>query len=341
MVDTGTQNSGVSAAKIDAITRLQLSLMKGTGTGRRGQHYKQHGCVRAQFEVPADIPDRFKIGLFAKPATYTAYIRFSNGGEIDDTKPDVHGMAIKLTGVSGQKILEAEATATTHDFILADNPVFIIRDTDEYLRFIENFAETVPLGKPPVKFMMWLAFHHPWDLPVLLRFRQHVQDSPLMAQYWSQVPYAFGSGGRTICRYGAVPQPGNMRAPIPPGDRNPAYLQRAMIEHLTNAGQAAKFDFTVQLHEEATPAVIDNPTVAWDVPAQRVAVITIPPQKFDSPEQLSFGENLSYTPWHALPEHRPIGQVNEIRKAVYLASSGLRHETNQVAPAEPTGSESA
>jgi hypothetical protein len=112
-----------------------------------------------------------------------------------------------------------------------------------------------------------------------------------------------------------------------------------MIDHLTVAGRAAKFDFTVQLHEDATPAVIDNPTVAWDGPAQRVAVITIPPQKFDSLGQLSFGENLSYTPWHALPEHRPVGQVNEIRKAVYLASSGLRHDTNHVAPAEPTGNE--
>jgi hypothetical protein len=57
------------------------------------------------------------------------------------------------------------------------------------------------------------------------------------------------------------------------------------------------------------------------------------------PEQLSFGENLSYTPWHALPEHLPVGQINAIRKAVYLASSALRHQTNHVAPAEPTGNE--
>src|SRR5260370_39166429 len=107
MVDTGTpENAGDLAAKIDTITRLQLALMKGTGTGKRGQHYKQHGCVRAQFEVLADIPNQFKIGLFAKPATYTAYVRFSNGGEVDDTKPDIHGIEIKLTGVPGRKGLE-------------------------------------------------------------------------------------------------------------------------------------------------------------------------------------------------------------------------------------------
>jgi len=227
----------------------------------------------------------------------------------------------------------------THDFILADNPVFIIRDTDEYLRFMKNVAATVPLGKKPMKFLIWLALHHPQDLPVLLRFTKHVQDSPLTAQYWSQVPYAFGSGERPICRYSAVPQPGNMLAPIPVADRGADYLQRAMIDHLTVVERPAKFDFTVQLHDEPTPAVIENPTVTWDRPVQRVAVITIPPKKFDSPEQMTFCENLSYTPWHALPEHRPVGQVNEIRKAVYLASSVLRHQTNNVPRTEPTGDE--
>jgi catalase len=340
MADGTAVSSNDLDAKIDTITQLQLALMQGAGTQRRGQHPKQHGCVRASFEVLADIPDRFKVGLFAKPATFNAYVRFSNGKEFDDTKPDIHGMAIKLTGVPGLKVLESEATAPTHDFILADNPVFIIRDTDEYVRFVQNVAQTVPFGKKPLKFLAWVALHHPQDLPVLLRFfRGHVVDSPLAAEYWSQVPYAFGRGGRTICRYSAVPQPGNMIAPIAPADRNADYLQQAMINHLTSGQRSAKFDFMVQLRDDATPAVIDNPTVTWDVPSQRVAVITIAPKKFDSPEQMRFCENLSYTPWHALPEHCPIGQVNEIRKAVYLASSSLRHKTNQVVPTEPTGNE--
>jgi hypothetical protein len=110
-----------------------------------------------------------------------------------------------------------------------------------------------------------------------------------------------------------------------------------MIDQLARG--PAKFDFTVQVRDDATPAVIDNPTVVWDHPAQRVAIITIQPQTFDSPEQMSFGENLSYTPWHALPEHRPVGQINEIRKTVYLESATLRHSTNQVPRAEPTGNE--
>jgi catalase len=351
---------------IDEIIALQLEMMKITGPGRRGQHFKHHGCVWAKFEVLADIPERYKVGLFAKPGIYTAYIRFSNGAEMRDEKKDIHGMAIKLTGVPGAKVLEAEASATTHDFILADNPVFFIRDTDEYVVFMRGFAKSLeaaakaaaaaaagapagpaPVGPPPggaasakdpmAEFFGLLAAKYKADIPVVQQFRNHEQNSPLAAQYWSQVPFAFGKEGATICRYSAVPQPGNMMAP--PTQRDARYLQQAMIDHLTIAARPAQFDFTVQLRDDATPDMIDNPTVEWDTPVQTVAVITIPPQKFDSPRQMRFCEDLAYTPWHALPEHRPVGQINEIRKAVYIASSKRRHDVNNAPQAEPTGTE--
>ena len=336
---TDDPGSGAQTSDIDTVRSLQLQLMQAEGGKRRGQHPKAHGVVWAQFEVLADIPADLKVGLFAQPATYTAYIRFSNGLQEDDSKSDVHGMAIKLTGVPGEKIIEAESTALTHDFILADKPVFFIRDSSEYARFMADFARTAPQGKAPLEFMAWLTLHHPQDLPIMLRFRNSVQNSPIAAQYWSQVPYAFGLGDDVICRYSAVPRPGNITAAIPEAERDGEYLRRAMADQLTAARRPAIFDFTVQVRPDATPDVIDNPTVVWDTPEQRVAVITIPAQRFESPEQMRFCENLSYTPWHALPEHRPVGQINEIRKSVYIASSELRHATNQALRTEPTGSE--
>src|SRR5229473_2489214 len=70
---------------------------------RRGQHPKQHGCVRADFIVLPDLPDALRHGVFREPRTYRTLIRFSNGRQWDDTKPDVHGMAIKLLEVEGEK----------------------------------------------------------------------------------------------------------------------------------------------------------------------------------------------------------------------------------------------
>ena len=63
----------------------------------------------------------------------------------------------------------------------------------------------------------------------------------------------------------------------------------------------------------------------------------MPPQTFDSPRQMDYAEHLSFTPWHSLPEHRPIGGVNRIRKTVYEQISTLRHNANGKPRREPAG----
>jgi hypothetical protein len=66
-----------------------------------------------------------------------------------------------------------------------------------------------------------------------------------------------------------------------------------------------------------------------------VATIHIPAQSFRTPERERFGENLSFNAWHALPEHRPIGALNRLRKIVYDRVSRVRHEMNAVEGREP------
>jgi hypothetical protein len=38
-----------------------------------------------------------------------------------------------------------------------------------------------------------------------------------------------------------------------------------------------------------------------------------------------------FNPWNCLPEHRPLGSVNRMCLAVYLASRQVRRELNMVA----------
>ena len=108
-----------------------------------------------------------------------------------------------------------------------------------------------------------------------------------------------------------------------------------MVDDLATGGEGVSFDFNIQPLADARYEVVNNPTVEWQTPSYKVATIEIAAQQFDTPEKNAFGEDLSYTPWHALPEHRPVGEVNEIRKQVYLASSALRHKTTGAAVAEP------
>ncbi len=78
-----------------------------------------------------------------------------------------------------------------------------------------------------------------------------------------------------------------------------------------------------------------NGSGRWDTVALGDAVypfgatIDIPAQEFNAEAQDARVEAMSFTPWHSLPEHRPVGQINEIRKSVYLASSIQRHAVAQ------------
>ena len=66
--------------------------------------------------------------------------------------------------------------------------------------------------------------------------------------------------------------------------------------------------------------------------------IAIPAQEFDTPARNTFCENLSFNPWHAVEDHRPLGGLNRIRKAVYEEIAVYRHAMNgNEIYREPTG----
>jgi hypothetical protein len=84
---------------------------------------------------------------------------------------------------------------------------------------------------------------------------------------------------------------------------------------------------------------IENGLVSWaeeSSPFLKIASIKILRQRFASSEQLEDCDNLSFTPWHSLPEHRPLGSISRVRRLVYDAISKFRHQKNQVPREEPT-----
>ncbi len=84
---------------------------------------------------------------------------------------------------------------------------------------------------------------------------------------------------------------------------------------------------------------VEDATVEWNEaksPPVKVATLRIPVQHFDTPAVREFDENLSFTPWHSLETHRPLGGVNRCRKRVYDAISEERHRANRAPRREPT-----
>jgi hypothetical protein len=307
----------------EAVEIVVQSMMHAIGTGTaRDAHPKHHGLVKAIVEIAADLPDLLRHGLFARPATYQAYIRFSNGRPTavvpPDAAPDVRGMAIKLFGIDGEK--EVPDEKHTHDFILASHPVFFVPDVLGYVDFLRLSSLADKIRLYPELPKSFLSF-----------------DSPLTIRYFSQTPYALGP----LCvKYMVQPldppaQSGLTLTPEQIAARSPNCLRDAMARHLTT--RSATLGFFVQLAPDNTAEQVDDATRLWDTPAIRVATITIPSQDFQRPANDSLAETISFSPWHCLHEHRPLGSVNLARRRVYREASALRHANGAVPVREPDG----
>ncbi len=129
------------AREISLLIEQSLRKQYTPGNARRDAHPKSHGCVKAEFHVQAALPERLARGVFIPDKTYPAWIRFSNGSS-DASKADIdrdaRGIAIKLMGVPGTKLLEDERQATTQDFIMINHPVFFANDPERYLSFMKD-----------------------------------------------------------------------------------------------------------------------------------------------------------------------------------------------------------
>jgi hypothetical protein len=320
------------AKAIDEIVRISKERLRDQPLVTRGQHAKHHGCVRGEFIVEANLPQEMRFGVFKEPGKrFTACIRFSNAsGDVEqpDTKDDGRGMAIKL-------FVPDEEQDKTQDFVTINHPVFFIRNAIDFAEFFKAVEQSQ--GKPPLKFFFPGFNPFKWRLHEFMTARaiqSHKVVSPLEIEYWSTTPYKLGS---QAIKFALKPSPKNKSGKS--ASKSPNYLREAMVEHLKMEKKQASFDFLVQFQTDAERMPIEDPTIEWKSPFHKVATIEIPAQSFDSDEQMRFCEHLSYTPWHSLPEHQPLGGINRARQKVYEAISELRHERNEVPKKEPTEEE--
>ena len=165
--------------------------------------------------------------------------------------------------------------------------------------------------------------------PRLIGFKKPPMASPLQTEYWSQTPYKFGELG---VKYRVIPSEANGEPKLSPAKDVSNSLREAMVQRLTDQKLPASFDFCIQEQSDVKAMPIEDPTVEWKSEPIKLATITIEPQVFDSEEQNQIGENLSFSPWNSLPEHRPLGGINRARKAIYEASHELRNRTNDAKP---------
>ena len=301
------------------------------GAAQRFGNTKTFGMLRGEFSVLPDLPGRLRHGLFARAATYPAWVRFSGPGPY--APPDIEDLGqcsvgIKVMGVPGPKLMDDERF--TQDLILVSPASFVTPDIVENAK-LQRWVR----AKAPLAYAI-----NPGDSHLLHLFMQLLYSpmhaNPLEVQYYSNVPFLLGEG--QAVQYSLKPVPA-ARTKIPPRPTE-NYLRDAMIRTLV-AGERT-FDFMVQVQTDPFRMPIENASVKWPErlsPYIPVARLRLPAQRFDSDQQLAFADVLRFNPWHSLAEHKPLGNSNRARRQMYWELARLRQAMNQVEHVEPTGAE--
>ena len=285
--------------------------------------------ARAEVTVLDGLPEALRVGIFAQAGRFDAWVRWSNGGHgrAGDKKGDVRGCALKILGVPGKKLIPGLEDATTQDFLCIQTPTLGFATADDFAYFF--FALQSPLTLLPK--MMW-HFGIGKGLGLLQAIAASVNKPvPSMAtlRYWSAAPVRWGDHAAKIS---IVPQDA---PPTTTASTDPAYLRHDLVARL-NRGPVT-LDLAVQLYVDAERTPIEDASVEWleaDSPFIPVARITIPRQDLTGAAgeaQCAYVEGLSFDPWHAPVEFRPLGNVMRARSPAYRVST-----QNRKALPEPT-----
>lgn len=107
----------------------------------------------------------------------------------------------------------------------------------------------------------------------------------------------------------------------------PDGLRDAVSGHFATTG--GEWDFRVQLCTDLDTMPLEDASVEWPQarsPFVTVARLRVPPQVTwsDAAMAAELDDGTSFSPWHGLADHRPLGSVNRVRRTAYAASSEAR-----------------
>lgn len=324
-LETAEPDEEKHTARIIDVMRRKLAKDYAPGATKRDAHPKHTAVLQASFAVEPDLPSALRVGVFARPHRYDAWVRFSSASATpqSDAIKDVRGCAIKLRDVPGQRIVESDEP-TTQDFLMVSLPTMP-------LGTVKLFHDAIVLSTEwsLALFAAKMLLTGRGELLKKLGAARIAPSSPADIRYWSTTPYLFGQDGQAA-KYTLVPTSTiKSKKPEPLTEH---YLSDNLQQHLVQG--EATFDFMVQVRGRDAGSVmpIEDAAVEWRedrAPFVKVATLRIPMQQFRTTERDELSEALAFSPGHALVEHRPIGAVNRARMRVYREQAAWRQERDK------------
>lgn len=276
---------------------------------KRFNQVKTNGCVTGEFKVKSGLPSDLAQGLFSSPDSYSATLRFANASEMDDTAADFRGLSIKVqTKDKGQE----------QNFLFNSQPALFASDPKVFHEFIKAQDSGNLAG---------FAFSNIGAAWSLLMGRDN-PDNMFDVDFFSTTPSRLGLNPQSAVKYSVQACEKSPEYPLNTDDAN--YLRQSMIEHLRV--KDACFNFMVQKQTNPDTMPIEDASVEWsqdESPFVTVATITIKEQNFIAHDKMTACEAMTFNPWNGLVEHKPIGGINRVRKAIYQQLGDFRNQLNQ------------
>lgn len=301
------------AAYTEVFAALQARKSARYGQGR-ALHRKQLSVASGRLEVLDGLPEWARQGLFAAPGAFEAQLRLSNGSfdHASDSRPDIRGLAIKVLGVQGDSAL-GNGPARSQDFLLINQEAFATPKSEEFVAFVQAAAQ----GPGTLIGFLVRRYGLLKGLARLARTAKTMgrpfagfANEPLH----SAVPIACGAYAVRVRL-----QPGASNgapAPDAKADWGADFARRLRAHELGWELQLQPF-----VSEDLTP--IEDASVNWPTPYTTVARLTLPQQDLGSDAAQALAQQAEagvFDVWQALAAHRPLGDVQRARKAVYYAS---------------------
>ena len=295
-------------------------------------------------------------GIYAKPGRHDALIRFSSAS--NHLGPDallgpVLGFAIKIFDVDGTKLVDDEPDATTFDLVLKNNPTFIANTAKHYL-FIQEIGDDVrqylARGKAGFRDLLtdFLTGKGTLEQDGLgvggaVRVRETATQTPvrnpLLSTYWTMAAVRHGDYVAKVRVAPAAESAENAIHHELDLSSGPDVFGPTLVDELQ--AHAFDFDLQVQLCTDLAAMPVNDATVEWPEklsPFVTVGRVHLPRQDISGPENFEKGDALAFNQWRVTADHRPMGEIMDVRR-IYTASAKVRRTLNNQPQREPTSAD--
>ena len=340
----GPDEAETIAGLIETLGRISQTTLEHSGRATRSVHAKSHGVLRGTMTVLEGLPPQLAQGLFARPGSYDVAMRFSTipGDMLDDSVSTPRGLAVKVIGVAGARLPGSEGD-TTQDFVLVNAPAFSAPNAAKFLGNLKTLAATTDKAQGLKK-----------ALSAVMRGTEMVIESVggksatvvtmggqkmtniLGETFYSQAPIRYGDHIAKVCVAPVADLAALTGAPVDAGGDAEALRHAVALHFATRSGA---WELRVQLCTDLETMPIEDASVAWpedQSPYVVVATIQAAPQdSWDAARVAAIDEGLSFSPWHGLEAHRPLGSVMRARNTTYASSARFRGTHNGCPMHEP------